>query len=240
MKKISVMLASVMMLFILSCNNAEEKKDEPKAADTTATTETPAPKPFEPFKIMVVQHQVKSYAKFLEVYKGHDSMRLANGIHQYVLGRGIPDSNAIVVMTKTDDVAKAKVFGSSADLKAAMQKAGVAGKPTMALMEVVRLEPADIPQKDRVMVAHHVKDFDAWLKAFDADGKESRAAHGLIDRGIARGVDDPNMVYIVFAVSDMAKAKARSESPELKKLMEGAGVDSKPVRTMYTITDLIK
>ncbi|MBI2730237.1 MAG: hypothetical protein HYX40_05720 [Sphingobacteriales bacterium] len=239
MKKISIMLASLTMLFILSCNNAEEKKEEPKA-DTTATTKAPEVPAFEPFKMMVVQHHVKDYAKWMAAYQAHDSMRLTSGIHKFVVGRGIPDSNAIVVMTKVDDVAKAKAFGSSADLKAAMEKSGVTGKPTMALTEVIRVDVSDIPYKERMMVAHHVKNFDAWLKVFDAEGKDKRASYGMIDRGLARGVDDPNMVYLVFAVSDMAKAKARGESPELKKLMEEAGVDGKPTMTMYSVTELVK
>ena len=234
------MLASLLMLFIFSCNNAEEKKEEPKAADTTATAETPAPKPFEPFKIMLVQHKVKDYTKFMETYQAHDSLRLANGVHKFVVGRGMPDSNAIVVMTKIDDVAKAKAFGSSAGLKEAMKKAGVTGAPSIAFSEVVRVDLSDIPYKDRLMIAHHVKDFDAWLKVYDGEGKDTRASFGLIDRGLARGVDDPNMVYVIFAVSDMAKAKARGESPELKKLMDEAGVDSKPLITTYTVTELIK
>ena len=41
------------------------------------------------------------------------------------------------------------------------------------------------------------------------------------------------MVHIVFGVTDMAKAKARTTSAEIKKLMEEAGVLGAPTITFY-------
>jgi quinol monooxygenase YgiN len=84
-------------------------------------------------------------------------------------------------------------------------------------------------------MSYHVKDYDAWLKAFDAEGAAARAENGIIDRGIARDFYDPNMVYIVSDVSDMKKAKARVASPELKKIMADAGVDTPPTSRWFTV-----
>ena len=83
------------------------------------------------------------------------------------------------------------------------------------------------------MVVHHVKDFDAWLKVYDGEGKAKRMEEGFMDRGMARGVDDPNMVCLVFALMDMAKAKAAITSDAKKKLMTDAGVDSPPQIFFY-------
>jgi hypothetical protein len=58
-----------------------------------------------------------------------------------------------------------------------------------------------------------------------------------VDRGLGRSIDDPNMVYIIFAITDMAKAKARVGSPELKKLMKDAGVDGPPQIVYYKLVD---
>ena len=84
-------------------------------------------------------------------------------------------------------------------------------------------------------VSHHVKDFNAWLKAYDAEGDSSRRNNGLIERGIARNLQDSNTVSVLFEVSDMAKAKARTASPELKKIMTDAGVDSPPTFRWYKL-----
>ena len=61
----------------------------------------------------------------------------------------------------------------------------------------------------------------------------ARSANGIVDRGMARNVDDPNTVTVLFAVTDMAKAKAHVASPELKKIMTDAGVDGPPTITWF-------
>ena len=78
-----------------------------------------------------------------------------------------------------------------------------------------------------------MKNFDEWVKVFDGEGSQTRADNGLEDLALGRGIDDPNMVHIVFAVTDMAKAKARLANPALKKLMEDAGVVGAPTITFY-------
>lgn len=230
---LAIGLATSLSFALFSCNNADKDKDEKKAADTTAKTVT-APV-FTPFKVMIIEHTVKDFGKWKTAYLAHDSTRQAFGISQYILARGKKDSNDVVVIDKFSDVAKAKEFGASPNLKEAMQKAGVTGQPNISLVELVRNDDtsrADL--KDHVLIMHKVKDYDTWLKAYDAEGKATRAANGLIDRSLGRGVDDPNMLYIVFAISDMAKANARMQSPELKKIMTEAGVISAPKSVVYT------
>jgi hypothetical protein len=57
----------------------------------------------------------------------------------------------------------------------------------------------------------------------------------LIDRGLARGVDDPNTVYILFAVSDIKKAKARLFSSQLRRILRNAGMDGKMTVNFYRV-----
>ncbi len=87
---------------------------------------------------------------------------------------------------------------------------------------------------DGVAVSHRVKDFDIWFKAYEADST-GRSSNGLIERGIARNLQDSNTVSILFEVSDMAKAKARISSPELKKVMTDAGVEGPPTIRWYKL-----
>lgn len=237
MKRNSVMIIAGMMLLLNACNGGEEKKDESKTADTTATVAAPvvAEPVFQPFKLVIIKHAVKDYAKWKAAYASHDSTRQAYGISDYRLGRGLTDSNMVVVMDKIADVAKAKEFAASANLKDAMQKAGVKGKPSVSFVDVVWNDPVKSSQMDRVMIAHKVKDYDAWKKIFDAEGKTKRLDYGLVDRGLGRGIDDPNMVYIVFGIADMEKAKARIASTELKTLMTDAGVEGAPELFFYKI-----
>ncbi len=233
MKRLTAIFTAGIILLLSSCNGDSKENEETKAADTTAMAPaTPPPPPaeavFTPFKVVSIRHKVKDFSKWLPAYLAHDSMRMAYGISKYRIGRGMEDSNMILVTDRISDVAKAKEFGNSASLKDAMQKAGVIGKPDISMFEVIRNDSSIIDNKDRVVFTCKVKDFAAMLKVYDGEGKATRAENGLVDRAMGRSLDDSNTIRIVFAVTDMAKAKARAASPELKKLMDSSGVVGKP------------
>jgi hypothetical protein len=237
MKRLPVMLAITMAVFLFSCNN-EPAKEETKAADTAAAVAAPPAeiKPvFTPFKVIYIQHKVKNFATWEAAYYTHDSVRRAYGITHFIIGRDLRDSNLVYVADKMDDFEKAKTFSALPGLKTAMKAAGVISQPGFSYGEVVRSNDSATEITDRLGIAHHVKDFNAWLKAFDAEGPAVRAANGMIDGSIARSLVDSNMIYLTFVVTDMAKAKARGASPELKKIMTDAGVDSPPTMRWYRI-----
>lgn len=236
MKLISSAMAAVVLLFFISCNSPEPAKEEARATNAdTATAIKVDPPAFQPYNVTIIQHKVKDFGKWLPVYEAHDSVRRAGGLTEIALGRGLDDSNKITVASRSEDIQKAKDFTNSPDLKAAMQKAGVTGPPTISFVKVIRDDNSPTDTKTRLLIVHHVKDFDAWLKVYDGEGKATRAANGMVDRGLARGIDDPNTVYVLFAVTDLAKAKARLAAPELKKIMTDAGVDGAPSADFYNL-----
>lgn len=231
MKRLPGLIAICMIVLFASCGSGPAKEDT-KAADTAAVAvaDTPAVvKPaFVPFKVIMIQHKVKNFEKWQEAYLANDSLRKAYQISPWMVGRIIKDSNMVFVVDKMEDLTKAESFSKLPGLKKAMKMGGVTGEPGFSYAEIIRNNDSAVESSDRVSVAHHVKDFSIWLKAFDAEGASSRAASGLVDRSIGRSLTDSNMIYITFAVTDMAKAKARVASPELKKVMTDAGVDSPP------------
>ncbi|MBF2709639.1 hypothetical protein [Flavobacterium soyangense] len=232
------MLALMAMFTFTSCKKESDKEvtTEPKVEET----KTPVVEKtlvFEPFKVMAVTHIVKYFDVWKKSFDEHESMRKANGITLRAMGRDMKNPNKVLIFLKIDDLQKAKDFAMSPNLKEAMQKSGVISKPEIVYVDVVRFKESPPEFKDRVRVGHKVKDFDAWLKIYDAEGAATRLANGLIDRSLSRNIDDPNMIYITFAVSDMAKAKARLADPALKKIMTDGGVISKPVIDFYTSVD---
>ena len=91
--------------------------------------------------------------------------------------------------------------------------------------------------KERVEITHKVKDFDAWVKVYDAEGKDKRASEEMVDGVLARCIDDPNIVHILFAITDMAKAQAAIASAAKKKLMLKDGVEGVPTIDFYKNAD---
>jgi len=228
---------AVCALIFSACNSGDDKKAEDTPVDSLAgKTEAPPPaNPSGPTSLMIVKHKVANYAKWKPAYESHDSTRLANGLHSYVIARGTEDSNMVMVVMKMDDVNKAKALASSPELKERMKKGGVMGAPSIDFLEAVMNDTTAISETVRLMVTHKVKDWDTWKKAFDSH-KQVRTDAGLIDRALGHTVGDDHYVTIVFAVSDMAKAKAFMNSKDLKDKMAEAGVDGPPAFFFYKIS----
>ena len=187
------------------------------------------------FKFSMIKHPVAGYTAWKDVYMSHDSMRTAFGLSPFVLARGTDDTSLVFVANKFSDLAKAKEFMTHPDLAAAMAKAGVTAAPSIAFAEMIRIDTTTNPGNNRLLISHRVKDFDAWLKVYDAEGRTTRKANGLEDRALARDLDDPNTVYVAFTVTDREKANARMQSEELKKTMTDAGVEGPPTFFYYTV-----
>ena len=230
-------------LFLSSCNSGGEKKADENSTDTSAAktdttattmTTTTATNPSGPTSIMTVRAKVANFAKWKTAYESNDSMREANGLHKYLIARGTEDSNMVLVANRMDDVDKAKQFASSAALKERMKKAGIVGAPTVDFLTAVMNDTTAIQQTVRLMVRHKVKDWDAWKKVFDAH-KQARMDAGLTDRVLSHTVGDDHSVTIVFAVADVAKAKAFINSKDLKDKMKEGGVEGQPNFFFYRI-----
>jgi len=238
------LLAAAIAFFLTSCGGNEQKTTtESTTSDSTATTAPAAETPVStistaPQNMVVVRHKVANFAKWLASYESHDSMRLASGLHSYVIGRGVEDSNTVLVAVKADDITKAKAFGKSADLKQAMKKGGVVGTPKIMFLTTAYRDTATLsPDIIRSMTTFTVKDWDAWKKSFESH-RQIRIDNGLADRVYSFDVDDNHKVSLVVAVLDTAKASAFWKSDQIKKLREESGVVGQPERFNYRVVKL--
>jgi len=227
-----------MAFFLVSCGGGETEKtasSDSTAADTTKTQLAPAVTTITtPQNMMVVIHKVANYAKWQPSYDEHDSIRLANGIHSYVIGRGLKDSNMILVAVKVDDTTKAKAFAKDPGLKKAMQKGGVTGMPSFSLVTMVFQDTADIGSAIRSRTTFTVKDWAAWEKNFE-EGKQERIDNGITVRAYGHLTDNDKKVVLVTALLDTAKAFAYYKSDALKKRREAGGVTTEPDRFLYKV-----
>lgn len=131
------LLFSGALFLSVSCNSGEDKKDSKTAADSAAAAAAAAAKPPVPQEVMTVKIKVANYAKWQPGYDSHDSVRLASGLHNYIIARGVDDSNMLLVAVHMDDVNKAKAFAADPKLKEGMKKSGVIGAP-----QICKLPPS--------------------------------------------------------------------------------------------------
>ena len=80
---------------------------------------------------LTVHHKVKDYATWRTGYNAHETSRKSAGITNGRVFRSAEDPNDVLVLQDVADVAKARTWLGSEDLKSAMQKSGVIGSPSI-------------------------------------------------------------------------------------------------------------
>jgi quinol monooxygenase YgiN len=78
---------------------------------------------------MFVRHDVTDYAAWRKAYDGFDATRRKLGVTAQAVYRSVDDPNNVTATHDFKTVESAKSFAASAELKAAMEKAGVKGAP---------------------------------------------------------------------------------------------------------------
>jgi hypothetical protein len=79
----------------------------------------------------------------------------------------------------------------------------------------------------KVIVQHHVADYERWFEVFTEHG-EVRRKHGAIGHLVTRSIADPNDLVIVNDFATLEGAKGFAADPSLPDAMGRAGVDSAP------------
>ena len=237
--RLACMLLYVATPFLFtSCGGGGGEKKintDSTAADSSAVAVTPKITTITtPQSMMVATHKVSNYAKWKTSYDAHDSARLANGIHSYVIGRGEKDSNMVLVAVKVDDMAKAKAFAKDPSLKQAMQKGGVTGMPSFTFVTMTFQDTAAISSDLRSRTSFTVKDWNAWQKAFQ-EGEQERKDNGITVRAFGHDADDDKKVVLVTAIMDTTKAYAYWKSDMLKQRRAASGVVGEPERFVYRV-----
>jgi len=236
-----LLFCAAILFFLASCGgneNKEQTNTDSNSATTASTSNAVIPETntiiTTPQNMMIAIHRVSDFAKWKASYDEHDSMRLANGLHSYVIGRGLDDPNMVMVAVKADDMAKAKAFAKDPALKKAMQKGGVIGTPSFSFIITTFQDTAVISSDIRSRTTFTVKDWDAWQKGFE-EGKQERTNNGIVTRAYGHDPDDNKKVSLVTAVLDTAKAFAYYKSDDLKKRRAASGVIGEPKRFLFRV-----
>jgi quinol monooxygenase YgiN len=80
---------------------------------------------------MLIQHKVKDFVEWKKVFDSAIGLRTSSGELSAQVFRDASDPNSITTINKWDSLENAQKFAHSPELKAAMEKAGVAGAPSV-------------------------------------------------------------------------------------------------------------
>ncbi len=222
------------MLMMTACGGSsgeyEETESEEPTEETTAS-EMEEESPYSGETAIGVVHNVEDYETWYAAYDKDSDPKSRIGIFL-----GVEDPSLLVVFQFTTSHEDAKKEFASEDLKNVMKEAGVSSEPVFTYYDMKYLNQDNPSGQYRVGISHEVKDFDTWKEAFDKDeGRRSEA--GLTLAGMATDSENSNVVYIMFATDDLEAVKGMLENPDIKKVMEEAGVVSEPTVQFWKVPE---
>ena len=83
---------------------------------------------------ILIQHKVRDFAEWKKVFDSAIGLRKSNGEISSQVFHDTSDPNSITTITKWASLENAQKFAQSPDLKAAMEKGGVTGAPSVSFM----------------------------------------------------------------------------------------------------------
>ena len=86
---------------------------------------------------VLVRHKVEDYAKWKKVFDEHSATRKASGCKGGQLLRNADNPNELVILLEWKELAKARQFTQSDDLRQTMQRAGVTDQPNVYYLDEV-------------------------------------------------------------------------------------------------------
>lgn len=78
-----------------------------------------------------------------------------------------------------------------------------------------------------LQITHEVKDFKQWKIAFDSQ-EGVRESAGIEVKGVFVSADNANLVTVLTKAPSIEVARAFTSNPDLKEVMQAAGVISAP------------
>jgi hypothetical protein len=84
---------------------------------------------------VLVRHKVQDYARWRPLFDEHAATRKSYGFKGGYLMRSADNPNEIIAYFEVEDLAKAREFAQSANLREVMQNGGVADQPDIFFFE---------------------------------------------------------------------------------------------------------
>lgn len=87
-----------------------------------------------------------------------------------------------------------------------------------------------------VLTGHAVEDFDTWRERF-AESQAVRQEAGITDEQILRGIENPNLVFLLANAPSEETAEAFLADPDLARSMEYSGVEGAVIHEVLAAGD---
>ena len=183
---------------------------------------------------VLVSHPVADFDTWKKGFDDHESDRRDDAAAlAHHINRAEDDPNMVTTFIATSDIDKAKAFTASDDLREIMQEVGVTGPPEFTWVTPRREDVIWDRELPAFLLSHRVADFDKWLEGYDG-ADDLRTSRGIIGHAANQSIDDPSVAIVYHQAESFEDLRAFLADPELKTIMENAGVTSEPDVTFHT------
>ena len=86
---------------------------------------------------MFIKHRVADFDAWKPAFDEHEATRRETSVTGHSVHRDVDDPNVVIIAFRVADLARARAFAESDDLRDIMQKAGVEGPPEITFAEDV-------------------------------------------------------------------------------------------------------
>jgi hypothetical protein len=87
---------------------------------------------------LMIKHKVKDWDSWKKAFDSHKQARMDAGLTDRVVAYTVGDNHSVTLVLGVADMAKAKAFMNSKDLKDKMTEAGVEGKPSFFFYKIAQ------------------------------------------------------------------------------------------------------
>lgn len=182
---------------------------------------------------VIITHEIADWTTWKAHFDGHEGTRKAAGFLGHHLNRGLENPNVVSVYLALSDLARAKAFSASADLKNVMAASGVKGAPTAVWVKPLTERIVWDREVPAMLLSHTVGNVDTWLAGYQAAATVQKQG-GIIGQAANQSLDDPSTVVVYHQAESHDTLKSFLAHPGLKEAMQKAGVTSAPQVTFVT------
>jgi len=91
---------------------------------------------------LLFEHEIEDFNRWKPVYDGHEPARKKAGLKEVLLLQGSENPRFVVLLFEVEEINKAREFLASDDIRDAMKRAGVVGKPVINFLDKAPMRKA--------------------------------------------------------------------------------------------------
>ncbi len=91
---------------------------------------------------LLFEHEIEDFDRWKPVYDGHEPSRKRAGLREVLLLQSSENPRFVVLLFEVEDIKRARDFLDSDDIRDAMKRAGVVGKPVINFLNKAQMRKA--------------------------------------------------------------------------------------------------